>query len=275
MTGANGELRRIPFARIAVGCLLAAVFIAAYLHSRPAWGAATLILLLVGAIEWARLGGFTWGQTVFYVLSIVGLSASSVTLFAGGSGGGVNLYALGMLFWILLAPVALVGVRFRSEYAHALVGALILVSAWTAIIDLNERNPHLMLFAIVLVALFDSFAMFFGRRFGKKKLAPRISPNKTWEGVGGGFIIAHVAAFGLWVYHGGSFPLVMYSCFTLAMLALALLGDLYESTIKRQAGVSDSGFLLMSHGGVLDRVDGMLPVIPFAALMDRSLEFLY
>ena len=255
--------------RVAVGVALAAVYTAAFMHGKTAWGIAVLLLLLVGAAEWARLGGFTWGQSLVYVLSVLLLAGLSILLVADK--GSDKLYTAGLLFWLLLAPLALLGYRLRSEIFHAVVGALILICTWTAIIDLYGMNPYLLLFVVVLVASYDTSAMLIGQRFGRKRLAPKVSPNKTWEGVAGGVLVAHLAAFALWGYHDGTYPLIAVMCFTLIMLVLSILGDLFESVIKRSADVSDSSRVLLSHGGVLDRIDGMLPVLPFVALVDQSL----
>jgi len=150
----------------------------------------------------------------------------------------------------------------------AIVGWLLLVPSWYGALLLHH-NPRMLLALLAVVWVADSAAYFAGRRFGRHKLAPAISPGKTWEGVGGAF--AGVLLYGLLlqrvvlpeeaVLQGGAFYVLLT-----AMTVLGIVGDLFESWMKRQAGVKDSGTLLPGHGGVLDRIDALTAAIPFAAL---------
>ena len=138
-----------------------------------------------------------------------------------------------------------------------------------ALLYLRAQEPWTMgllltFWAMGLVWACDSGAYFAGRAIGGAKLAPSISPNKTWAGFIGGVIAAAVGALGVHLLFGLPFPLVLATPF-LAMLAQA--GDLYESHLKRLAGVKDSGNLLPGHGGLLDRLDGLVAVAPAAALL--------
>lgn len=127
------------------------------------------------------------------------------------------------------------------------------------------------LWALALVWATDIGAFFAGRTFGGPKLAPRISPAKTWSGLGGGIVLATILAGALHATDGLPFHLFLATPF---LAALAQAGDLFESALKRRAGVKDSGGILPGHGGVLDRLDGIVPVAPLAALLAIAPAFL-
>jgi phosphatidate cytidylyltransferase len=135
-----------------------------------------------------------------------------------------------------------------------------LVPVWLALVRLHEQGPQLMLFLLLLVVAADIGAYFAGRALGKHKLAPRVSPGKTWEGVGGGLVAAAMmAAFGVWWFDMDAVPF-MALCIVVAIASV--VGDLTESMFKRHAGLKDSGNLLPGHGGVLDRVDSVTAAAP-------------
>lgn len=145
-------------------------------------------------------------------------------------------------------------------------------------IALNHNPPYRMLlfYLAVLVALFDIGSYFFGSAFGKNKIAPTISPRKSWEGAIGGFLVTTtVLSLILWL-KGSSFTLLTTPLILgLIICTLALSGDLFESWLKRKAGVKDSADFLPGHGGVLDRFDGMLFVLPFFYLFKDFLSYLF
>jgi phosphatidate cytidylyltransferase len=162
----------------------------------------------------------------------------------------------------------------------AATGWAVLLGAWVAVVALQARSPWLVLAAMAIVWLADTAAYFTGRAFGRRKLAPSISPGKTWEGVWGA--LAAVAAYALALvplagaagYPGAvtATAVVAWVLLALALTALAVAGDLFESLLKRHAGVKDSGTLLPGHGGILDRTDALLAAMPPAAL--AALAFL-
>ncbi len=262
------------WSRVWIAILLIAVLGIAFHMGKLAWGSVTLILVGVGAVEWARLGHFKSSQVVYYAIAVMGLGLLGHWLLVGMSDKTGGLYGTAMLFWLLYAPLSLLGVRITSETLHALVGALILVSAWMASIRLYMESSDLMLFSIAMVAVLDSAAFFVGRRYGKSRMAPNISPKKTWAGLAGSVGAAYFCAFAAWLLLEASIPLVALLLFTLAVLLLSVVGDLFESTVKRSANVSDSGSILLGHGGILDLVDGLLPVLPFVALIAELLALM-
>jgi len=139
------------------------------------------------------------------------------------------------------------------------------------LVVLRRHDAHGLLYAFWAMALVwacDIGAFFAGRSIGGPKLAPRLSPNKTWAGLIGGTIAA--GALGLALHATAGLPLALALC-SPVLAVLAQLGDLYESWLKRRAGVKDSGNILPGHGGVLDRLDGLVPVAPVAALLVLAL----
>jgi phosphatidate cytidylyltransferase len=267
--------------------LVAAVLAALFLLPSPAWGAVTLGGVAVAAGEWANLAGYGRPAWLLFVTGVllIGLNLlfSPLAGFARGWPDGVVLAVCGpaTVFWILFVPAWLRGQwRPRSPLVLAIVGWLVLVAAWVAIVELQARSPWLALAAMALVWVADIAAYFAGRAFGRHKLAPAISPGKTWEGVYGALTAVALYAVALVPFasragYRGEISAVAVGAWLLLALALAALsiaGDLFESLQKRQAGVKDSGTLLPGHGGVLDRIDALLPALPLAAL--AALAFL-
>ena len=150
------------------------------------------------------------------------------------------------------------------------IGVVLLVAVWVAMAQLHARSPWLLLAVMLIVWLADTAAYFSGRKFGRRKLAPTISPNKSWEGVYGGLI--SVVIYALLVVTLSSLSTqpaaVRVAIVVVALLlgGISVVGDLFESVMKRQAKVKDSGHTLPGHGGVLDRIDAQLPVLPIATL---------
>ncbi len=178
--------------------------------------------------------------------------------------------------WWILATVLLVARRKpleaadRPRFAILLMGALVLVAAWLSIISLHASEPYgprLVLFLMILIWVADSGAYFAGRAFGKTKLSPIVSPGKTWAGAVGAAVGAVVSA-SILVFTDvtGTQPLVGLVLLCVVVTAVSIGGDLWESRLKREAGVKDSGKLLPGHGGVLDRIDSLLAAAPVFAL---------
>lgn len=176
-------------------------------------------------------------------------------------------------FWILVVPLWL---RFKwtlsgNDFFGYLIGALVILPTWAAMVALHAVSTWLMLAVMALVWVADISAYFAGRTFGKHKLAPSISPGKTWEGVAGA--VAGVLIYGGAVLHfsplGDRMPLAapLLGLLLVLLTLVSVMGDLYESLLKRQAGVKDSSNLLPGHGGVLDRIDALTSSLPLAALM--------
>jgi len=239
-----------------------------------------LITVLLAAWEWGRLiaPGSRRGTLVyplFCFLIILGL------LFLNNPVWQFALLALAVMFWVFNAPYLLArGLNFSLEkwrYFYSILGLILLPATWFALIFLREIGLTFLLSAMALVWIADIGAYFVGKAFGRHRLAAQISPGKSIEGALGGLLLCYVYAilcslylpldstlFGVWVIRYGWLPmLLMVSVLT----AFSVFGDLFESQLKRLAGVKDSSHLLPGHGGVLDRVDALLPVMPIAALL--------
>jgi phosphatidate cytidylyltransferase len=253
--------------------LFAAVLAALFLLPSSAWGAVTLGGIAVAAGEWATLAGYGRSAWLLFVAGVlligINLLFSPLAGFARGWPDGVVLAVCGpaTVFWMLFAPAWLRGQwRPRSPLVLAIVGWLVLIAAWVAVVELQARSPWLALAAMAIVWIADIAAYFAGRAFGRHKLAPAISPGKTWSGLCGGVLGAALAgAVAAWLL--GSGRLVQGAGLGAFLAAVAQLGDLLESAFKRLAGVKDSGSLIPGHGGVLDRVDGLLLAAPALAVL--------
>jgi phosphatidate cytidylyltransferase len=177
-----------------------------------------------------------------------------------------TVWWIAALGWVLLWPGV---VGFSSA---AIAGFVVLVPAWLALSKLHTYKPQLMLFLLLLVVAADVGAYFAGRRFGRVKLAPRVSPGKTWEGVGGGILGATIIAIigVVWL----DMPFWPFVGLCVLVVFASIVGDLTESLSKRHAGLKDSGTLLPGHGGVLDRVDSITAAAPVFLLGLKVLDLL-
>lgn len=177
------------------------------------------------------------------------------------------VWMLAVGFWLFLMPFWLATRRSVGRYGF-LVGWVLLVPTWAALVDLHGRSPMLLLAVMALVWIADIAAYFTGRAFGKHKLAPAISPGKTWEGVAGA--VVGVMIYGLWAAARLPVTAEVVPAFMagalLLLTALSIAGDLFESMIKRQANMKDSSQLLPGHGGILDRIDSQTSTLPVVAL---------
>lgn len=249
---------------------------------RGTWPFALVTAALMGAAawEWGRLNGLR------HAVAVAVGGALALVLVAAWAGVG-ELPVPAALWWGVTAGWAVVlawalrgGVEAWARWPAALrlvFGWAALAAAWWALVGLHVQGFGVLLSALALVWVADVAAYFAGRAFGRRKLAPRISPGKTWEGaVGGGLAVlalalAWTAIAGVWAPAADAlYPRLLAHGLPVALPALLVLtaasitGDLFESLVKRSAGVKDSSALLPGHGGVLDRVDALLPVLPAA-----------
>ena len=270
-------VQRIVTAAILVPVVLAALFALPPLG----WGLVSLVIIAAAAHEWAKLVGLRSLHAMLFIAAVVVIGLLLLFVPALGFDRGwpsrVVLVACGMAgaFWLVVAP-AWLNAQWRTQrsLAMAIIGAIVLVGAWVAIVDLQAHSPWLVLASMAVVWLADTAAYFSGRRFGRRKLAPSISPNKSWEGVWGGLLAVALYAFALTALgaragYANEWKLSLalgFVAFVVVLAAISIVGDLYESMLKRQANVKDSGTLLPGHGGVLDRIDALLPAMPLAAI---------
>jgi len=244
-----------------ITALLLAPFVLAAIFFLPENGMAVVLAALVaaGAWEWSAFAGLTRssakvGYVVLVLLSIV------IVWFARSSGGDYIVLYAAMVWWVVALCWVLIWPGVVSYPSAAAAGLLVLVPAWLALSQLHSHDPQLMLFLLLLVVAADVGAYFAGRRFGRNKLAPRVSPGKTWEGVGGGVVGATIVATvgAVWL----NMPFLVFIALCVLVVCASIVGDLTESLFKRHAGLKDSGNLLPGHGGVLDRVDSITAAAP-------------
>jgi phosphatidate cytidylyltransferase len=236
----------------------------------------------VAAWEWGAL--LRWGETARRMLGIGFAAVCGCVIFLAPEVIGAAevfqpapvwvrlVYGLATIFWCGLMPLWL-----RSKWALGggvvglLIGLLLLFSTWLAMVQLRMLGPAVLLAFLAVAWVADIAAYFAGRKFGKHKLAPSISPGKTWEGAVGavlGVIIYGLALRASFAFEAVALP--WWVLLLMAITAVSIIGDLYESMLKRQAGIKDSSHVLPGHGGVLDRIDSLtstLPVIAFLWLL--------
>ena len=254
--------------RVITAVVLLAVLVVVF-FKLPKSAAAGLLgaFVLMAAWEWS---GFLRVEQIprraAYVALILVLMALSLWLFPKWMPLW-PLLSISLLWW---AVAFLWVLRYPTPIGTAggaLAGVLVLIPAWASLLTLlrnDQHGPEYVLFVLAIVWAADIGAYFVGRRFGRVKLAPRVSPGKTWEGALGGVIAAAGAA---WV--GArllELPVVFLVPVGLSVAAISIVGDLTVSMFKRSSGLKDSGYLFPGHGGVLDRVDGVTAAVPLFTL---------
>jgi phosphatidate cytidylyltransferase len=247
--------------RVITALILGAVVLAG-IFMLPTTGLMAVVaaLILAGAWEWSafpKLPGVA-ARVTFLILIALGIAAmwwvGTDSLRFGNVMAGAGLWWLIALLWIAFLPAVI------NSGSAALAGILVLLPAWLALVRLHALSPQLLLFVLLLVVAADVGAYFAGRRFGKHKLAPRVSPGKTWEGVAGGLAGAMIlAAAGSAWFH---LETASFVALCAVVFVASVVGDLTESMFKRHAGLKDSGNLLPGHGGVMDRIDSITAAAP-------------
>jgi phosphatidate cytidylyltransferase len=264
--------------RVLAAAVMAPVAIAAVLLLSTPWMVALgAILMLAGLWEWFNLAEVedTLARSVLLVANLL-LMVAMVWASPTDAGGSLVLFKLavviGVLWW-LLAMVWLMHYDFASDHdTHARVfklaaATLSVVPAWCAMALIHRDGHGWLLVALAIVWAADTGAYFAGRAFGRRKLAPRISPNKTVEGLAGGMLAGvAVALIGAAILGTGPAALPLVALVAVLVVLFSVVGDLFESLLKRHVGAKDSGALIPGHGGLLDRLDSVLAALPVFAL---------
>jgi phosphatidate cytidylyltransferase len=264
--------------RIATAAVLLAVFLSAlFLLPTRQFAIVVAGVVGVGAFEWAALTSvsrvarysFSAFCAALFGIWIWGFQAIDPSRPEVAA-----VQALSVLFWIAVVPFWLWrDWKMRSRLVALAIGVVVVLPAGFAVVSLHSIAPYVLLMVLALVWIADVAAYFAGRAFGRHKLAPKISPGKTWEGAMGAMVATIIYAIICVmvspqlsaIVNGGYWVL----CFGGAALlcAVSIVGDLFESLMKRQANVKDSGTLLPGHGGVLDRIDSVTSTLPTATFL--------
>ncbi len=271
MQSKNASLKQ----RIITALVLVPIVVGAILYF-PSWLFAVMlaIFVAVGAYEWARLIGLPSSRRRGYVVALL-FSLVPLWWLSDALVGLRVVLLLALIWWVLAGmwvfryPVSATAWRGHI-WRQCLFGFLILVPAWAALVALHrhgEQGPWLILLLMLLIWGADSGAYFAGRKWGKDKLAPRVSPGKSWQGLWGGILTSGLVV----LIFGRLFPIhvefeLYFITVCLVTVLFSVIGDLVESMFKRQAGVKDSGALLPGHGGALDRIDSLTAAAPVFAL---------
>jgi len=264
--------------------LIALVLCALFLLPPWGWAIAVLAVIAAAAREWGMLLSLSNARTWTLVAAVVVIGVIALVAATPVAGEGwprpIVVYACGLatLFWLLVGtPSVLFDWQPRRLLTSAAGAVVVLLGAFVAVVELQARSPWLVLAAMAIVWIADTAAFFAGRAFGRHKLAPRISPGKSWEGAAGGVlaVVIYAALLVPLAARAGVTRIIdaqaiaAWMTFAVALTALSIIGDLHESLLKRRAGVKDSGTLLPGHGGVLDRTDALLAAMPPLALAAR------
>ena len=229
------------------------------------------LVVITGAWEWARLAGFTAQPARMAYAALV-----AVLLFFMQVLPGLAPWVLGaaVLWWLLATFLVLTYPRTSEHWASAacklVIGLLILLPAWQGLILIKQQplGNWLIMAVMVLVWGADVGAYFSGKAFGKRKLAPHVSPGKSWEGVYGGLLLSLSIAAVVGFFRDWTVLQMLLGLIGAAIVVfISVVGDLTESMFKRQSGIKDSSNLLPGHGGVLDRIDSLTAAIPVFAVL--------
>lgn len=258
---------RIITALVLVAALGSALF--GLSHEGWAWLMAAVTGL--AGWEWGGLAAFRPVARVAYGLVTALLCLALEQVLAAALIPVSMLYWPSVVFWLLAVPLFLRH-RPRSGMASAPVGWLVLLPTFVAAVQLRAAGPWVLLAVMAMVWVADIAAYFSGRRFGRNKLAPAISPGKTWEGAWGATLAVLIYGFGVAATSGqlaglSAVGTAAFAFLLLVLTAISIEGDLFESLLKRQAGIKDSSQLLPGHGGILDRIDSLTSTLPLAGLM--------
>lgn len=258
--------------RILTAVSLLLLFLVGLFYLSPIfWMTLLLAIAVIGAWEWSKLSEFSLPGSIFYLVftALIGgellFILSRVTLINPYTTQFLWLYAVTLGFWLLGAPCLLkLNLPIRNPVLLVLIGWLLLLPTCLALYQLRTIDPLLLLGFIATIWISDTAAYFTGRKFGRHKLAPTISPGKTWEGVSGALIAVFIYAL-IWSYLvADKTQIMLLAPLLLVLVILGIIGDLFESLMKRQAGVKNSGDILPGHGGILDRIDALTSTLPVA-----------
>ncbi len=260
--------------RVVTAIVLAAVLLLALFRLPAAgWSLFCAVLLGAAAWEWCRLVSLSGLVSLVYPL-VTACGFFGLSLLEPSGGTLLGLFAASTLFWLVIVPLWLKARWSLRASGHLglLLGWALLLPAGFALLALREGG-WLLLGVLAIAWIADTAAYFTGKAFGRHKLAPAISPGKTWEGAAGALLAVLVYCW--LVPKPFAVPVALVFVVAVLLTAVSIAGDLLESLFKRQAGLKDSSNLLPGHGGVLDRVDSLLAVLPVAACIYLGYPLLF
>lgn len=271
--------------RVITAVVLVAALLAAAAAGRTALAVAFAVLIGAAAFEWLRLARHPVARATALAAAFAAALFALEVVFSWPRGQMLSaVLAVATVLWLVIAGGVLRAARRGGRLAHSgstLLAFALLAAAWCALLRLLDGGFLLLLSVLAIVWLADIAAYFAGRKWGRRKLAPAISPGKTWAGVGGAVAAVLLVALAF-AFLAPQLPLfstlllqrqpALGLAALVALVAVSIVGDLFESLLKRQVEAKDSGRLLPGHGGVLDRVDALIAVLPAAALLDLWLR---
>jgi len=264
-------------------CLFIVFFLALFYLPAEGWVVFATLVAGLAAWEWGALMQLSKKSQrylgvglAFFCLGVALLNPNAMGIgartydAASAIAFGRWFYLPSIIFWVFIAPFWL---SYRwplpKSLPGILLGVLLILPTWLALVQLKQIGAITLIAIMATVWLADIGAYIFGRTFGKRKLAPNISPGKTWEGALGGGLTVLIYGFAFSSYFPGHFPErgVALLLILLLLPIFSVVGDLFESLLKRQAGLKDSSNILPGHGGVLDRIDSLTSTLPAVALI--------
>ena len=227
------------------------------------------LVVLLAAWEWARLSGITRQQGRLAFAGLVGTLCFGVAIFDLQKG---VLWIAPILWFMALSWVVCYPKErlWQSRFARVVFGLLVLMTTWSAMVVLRESSEFIVWLLLLMGLIWgaDSGAYFSGKAFGKRKLAPSVSPGKSWEGVVGGVVVTQIGVATFAYYNDFSLlSWVLLACISVVTVFTSVLGDLTESLFKRHESLKDSSQLIPGHGGVMDRVDSLTSAAPIYVLL--------
>jgi phosphatidate cytidylyltransferase len=272
--------------RIITAVILALLVLAALFYCTPGQFALLVAFaVVVAGWEWANMSGLSARPLRYGYALVVMMALAWCARYTGVLSGEISdlvihtglldkervrdillvacIWWAVALLWVQTYPLS--AVIWGHRWLRALMGLLVLVPTWLGLVMLHNEpsGALLILFVVVIVAAADIGAYFSGKAFGKHKLAPAVSPAKTWEGFWGGVVCTLILALAVGAYLGQALVLV---AMVIPTALASVLGDLLESMVKRHRGIKDSSRLLPGHGGVMDRIDSLTAAAPVFAM---------
>lgn len=265
--------------------MVAIFLMALFAESSSAFTLLISVIVVLGAWEWSALSELkSRFHRIVYVagFALVLFAASVLQLesqLAQYSDWLAWVFLFSCVFWLCVLYIIIQypsgQLIWSSRAVRLFLGVMVLLVAWLALVFMRSHDggQYWIVFTVTIVAAADIGAYFAGKALGKTKLAPAVSPGKSWEGLVGGVLMALIVAAVFHSFYLAQFPqndgpsVFLFLATAVVLAAVSVLGDLFESMLKRRSGVKDSGNILPGHGGILDRIDGLLAAIPVFALI--------